>query len=93
MNTISNEYYDALEAKPVYDSDVDRMLEKGALAIDKTKTLSFAVTSDNMFRITINEKVKGKNAGVETELFIDMPKEDLIALSKEFPKFVEIMNG
>lgn len=79
---------DEVQEGAMYDSDVDRMLEKGALEIDKTTTLSFAITSDKKFRISIRE-VDTDHVG--KELYVDMPKQDLITLSREFPEFLKKM--
>lgn len=90
-NTVIADDYQEID---MHDSDVDRMLEKGALEIDKTTTLSFAITSDKKFRISILEHTKGNTVsgpGQDKQLYVDMPEADLITLSKEFPEFVKKM--
>lgn len=72
----------------MHDTDVEKFLEKGVLVPDKVTTLSFAITTDKKFRITLKEQ----NGQFFKEMFIDMPKEDLATLSKEFPEFVKKMD-
>lgn len=60
-----------------YSIEVDPMSET------KTTLLTFGITPSKMFRISI------KNG--ESELFVDMPKEDVMMLHKVLPEAIATM--
>ena len=81
----------------MHDKDVEMALARTAKAlvpaqpavINKSSTLSFSIVDNNRFRVSIKEETEGVRHPVE--LYVDMPKEDLVSLSELFPEFVKKM--